>query len=174
MKRYVVVLLLLAAPARAQDIPLSKILVDGEGWKPARQDDPFAASLRKPEKPVARSILWRYEIDEQKNELVGNYSGPETVIRIETTKPTGIHRASGLTVSRDKSTLFGGDAEGKHVWAFRIEEDGKLTGGDRYCALRMKPGEKASGVKALTTDSVGCIYAATPLGVQIFDPTGRL
>src|SRR5262249_8334774 len=45
MKRYVIVLLLLAAPARAQDIPLSKILVEGEGWKPARQDDPFAASL---------------------------------------------------------------------------------------------------------------------------------
>ena len=56
----------------------------------------------------------------------------------------------------------------------RVEKDGSLTGLDRYYSLRVKPGEKASGVKAMVMDAGFLLYAATPLGVQVFDPTGRL
>jgi enterochelin esterase family protein len=38
----------------------------------------------------------------------------------------------------------------------------------------VRRGETASGVTALTVDDKGRVYACTPLGVQVFDPTGRL
>ncbi|HJZ56130.1 MAG TPA: hypothetical protein VKE74_14275, partial [Gemmataceae bacterium] len=38
---------------------------------------------------------------------------------------------------------------------------------------RVKPGQPPS-VTGLRVDKDGRIYAATPLGVQVFDPTGRL
>ncbi len=43
-----------------------------------------------------------------------------------------------------------------------------------YCPIRVKPGQKETRVTALTADKDGRIYAATPLGVQVFDPTGRM
>jgi enterochelin esterase family protein len=43
-----------------------------------------------------------------------------------------------------------------------------------YAPLRVKRGEKSIDVLGLTTDKDGRIYAATEIGVQVFDPTGRL
>ena len=83
-------------------------------------------------------------------------------------------RPAGIALWPDGRTLVVGDADGKHLWAFRAEKNGDLTCGDRYYALRVKPGTTASGVTALTVDSKGLLYAATPLGIQVFDPTGRL
>lgn len=81
---------------------------------------------------------------------------------------------SGLVLWPDQSTLVAGDAGGKYLWAFRIEKDGSLTCPEPYYPLRMRPGETASHVQGLTVDSAGRVYATTPLGLQIFDPTGRL
>jgi gluconolactonase len=94
--------------------------------------------------------------------------------RPEMRKLDGIACPSGVTLWPDRGTLVVGDAEGKHLWAFRVEEDGSLAHGDRYYALRVPRGETASGVTALTVDAAGRLYACTPLGVQVFDPTGRL
>src|SRR5262249_15620278 len=86
----------------------------------------------------------------------------------------GVGRPAGLALSPDDSTLFVGDAAGNSIWAFRVEKGGMLSAGEPYCPLRLKPGEKESGVTCVLTDAAGRIYAGTPLGVQIFDPTGRL
>jgi enterochelin esterase family protein len=171
MQRYAIVLLFLAVPARAQDIPLSRILIDGEGWRAA--NDEFATALKKPiPAEVKTNTSWKYHISDGKLTVVATGAqaiGPREI------KVPGLNRPSGLTLSADRTTLFVGDAEGKHIWAFRIENSGNLTGGDRYCPLRMKKkDDTTSGVATLATDAVGCIYAATPQGVQIFDPTGRL
>ena len=47
-------------------------------------------------------------------------------------------------------------------------------GENEYCPLRIKRGETAGGCTALCEDKEGRIYAATPIGIQVFDPTGRL
>ena len=68
-----------------------------------------------------------------------------------------------------------GDGGGKYLWAARIEKDGTLgILGSLLLASRQVRGETASGVNAMVMDTNYMLYASTPLGVQVFDPTGRL
>jgi sugar lactone lactonase YvrE len=122
MKRIALLLIISLAPAaHAQDMPLSQILIEGEGWTKSTGSRPEA-------KP-----------------------------------PT--------TLSPDGSTAFrwvsGGFVEARQT---KARESVPFA---PYCPLRVKKGE-APFVTALTTDRDGRIYAATPLGIQVFDPTGRL
>jgi enterochelin esterase family protein len=92
----------------------------------------------------------------------------------EPMRVTGVEKPICQVRSPDGETLFVGSAQGKYVWAFRVEKDGSFTAGQPYCSLRVPRGEKDMPVAELSVDNAGRIYAATPLGVQIFDPTGRL
>lgn len=80
---------------------------------------------------------------------------------------------SGLVFWKDGSTLVVGDGAGKHLYAYRVGEEGTLDAKEKYYTLRVRPKEP-SGVKALVIDNDRRLYAATNLGVQVFDPTGRL
>jgi sugar lactone lactonase YvrE len=86
----------------------------------------------------------------------------------------GIEQPTCKVLSPDNGTLFVASAIGRYVWAFRVENDGSLTAGQPYCSLRVSREQKDVPVAAMTLDSVGRVYAATPLGIQVFDPTGRL
>ncbi len=88
--------------------------------------------------------------------------------------PEKLSVPSGLVAWPDGGTLVVGDAKGNHLWAFKVEKDGKLSAGERYYPLRTKPDEIESHVTALAMDNENRLYACTPLGVQVFDPTGRL
>jgi hypothetical protein len=202
MKRFLIaaaVLLCATATGSAQDIPLSKILVEGEGWKVAAKDLPGVAVLNasptdvlvdlggplakirpdgKVEKLPAQGIgspavTFRgdviYQIDAENKSLVARWPDKR-----QAKKVNDLVKPSCLTLWPDESQLVIGDAGGKYLWTARIEKDGGLGGVDRYYSLRVKPGGKASGVKAMVMDAGNLLYAATPLGVQVFDPTGRL
>lgn len=86
----------------------------------------------------------------------------------EVSQPTCMVHSPG------RETVYVGSAVGKYVWAFRVEKDGSLSAGQPYCSLFARRGVKNMLVSALAVDRDGRIYAATPAGIQIFDPTGRL
>jgi len=154
MQRFTIaaaLLLLAASTARAQDTPLSDILIDGQGWKPV-------------DRSAAPALMVTKEL---------KVRGGHTV-RADDLKSAGLAEPSGLVLWPDGGTLVVGDAGGKHLWAFRLDRDGKPVDGERYYPLRVRAGEKVSGVRGLTIDHKGRVYACTPLGVQVFDPTGRL
>ena len=132
---FTALLLLVAAPAFAQDMPLSMFLLDGEGWT-----KPTTLRLATVQRPR----------------------------EIEGRRP----RAEAL--SPDGGTLFAEHPGGKAVWAYRVGRDGELSGGEPYCPLRRRIGQEQVAVTGLTTDTAGRVYAATPDGVQVFDPTGRM
>lgn len=233
-----VMLLVAAATGSAQDIPLSKILVEKEGWR--------ELATKKLQDLLVANIAWvhldfrygfigggpRLAADEcpritalrgESDGKVDVWQGPYCVtISVDGTlkrepvpfgwPPTvhedavlgpdsvrytlGYGEAKGLTIDWDKkrqevkleslttpwcltfwpdqSQLVIGDMGGSSLWVARVEKDGKVGTPDRYYSLRVKPGEKASGVKAMVMDAGNLLYAATPLGVQVFDPTGRL
>jgi gluconolactonase len=173
MKRFLIVGVLLALPvgaARSQDMPLSQIVIDGEGWKVVEKSAGF--SFRDPAalKSLAGNL---YMADTAQQMLrIGRTEGVSPVL--DELKPNGLRKPTCVLLWADESQLIVGDADDRYLWAFRVENDGKLGPGDRYYSLRVKKGQKASGVSALTQDSAGRVYACTPLGVQIFDPTGRL
>jgi len=101
---------------------------------------------------------------------------------------TGITGPNGITLSPDEGTLAVSDYAGEHVWAFRVNANGgTLSAKAPYMTLRrpLATGGKfvmhapvayvpASGGDGATSDSDGRYYVTSSLGVQIFDPTGRL
>ena len=96
--------------------------------------------------------------------------GNMTVVNAGTvTKPNGI------TLSPDQGTLAVSDYGGKYVWAFRIEADGTLAHPEGYMTMRtpVADPEVAKG-DGMATDAYGRWYVTTAVGLQMFDPTGRM
>lgn len=123
-----VLVLAASSPASAQDMPLSQILIDGEGWK----------------------------------KVEGKVDMPKQPGRVMAYSPEG-------------STVFEQWVRDEpFLRAAPVVEGGGGPTPARYAPLRTRRGESTITVTSLVTDRDGRIYAATDLGVQVFDPTGRL
>ncbi|MFN0050622.1 MAG: SMP-30/gluconolactonase/LRE family protein [Planctomycetales bacterium] len=84
-------------------------------------------------------------------------------------------RPNGVILWPDQGTLVVTDGTEPVLWTFRVERDGSLTGKERYYSpLQMQPGSDRTGSDGMTVDSVGRLYVTTRVGLQMFDPTGRL
>lgn len=86
----------------------------------------------------------------------------------------GISRPNGIILWPDQGTLVVTDFAGPYLWVFRVEADGSLSSKQPYYMPRLPQGKKESGADGMTIDSAGRLYAATFVGLQVFDPTGRL
>lgn len=86
----------------------------------------------------------------------------------------GIKQPNGLILSPDQGTLVVSDFGGTNLWAFRIDPDGGLSCKSPYMTVRAAVGKQASMGDGMTADAAGRYYVATEVGVQMFDPTGRL
>jgi sugar lactone lactonase YvrE/enterochelin esterase-like enzyme len=100
---------------------------------------------------------------------------------------TGLANPNGITLSPDQGTLAVSEHQGKHVWTFRINPDGALDAKGPYMTMRLPidpkaefpsseppPYRPAAQGDGMTSDAQGRYYVTSALGVQVFDPTGRL
>lgn len=100
---------------------------------------------------------------------------------------TGLAHPNGITLSPDQGTLAVSEHRGGSVWAFRVNPDGSLDAKAPYMTLRRPidpagefrfheppPLKAESGGDGMTSDTLGRYYVTTALGLQVFDPTGRL
>lgn len=100
---------------------------------------------------------------------------------------TGITRPNGIALSNDGGTLAVSDAGGENVWTFRLNPDGSLDAKMPTMTMRLPinpagesprneppPYQAASRGDGMAVDRVGRYYVTSALGVQVFDPTGRL
>jgi hypothetical protein len=143
------VLLFAVGAAGAQDMPLHEILKPGETWQPHAGGMP---AVDRPPQLAKRGLP--------------------------------VKEATCAVVGLGGSTLFVADATDRYVWAFRIEKDGTIGPGDRYVRMRVAGDDRRRKVtppeayradpSAMTIDAANRLYAATNLGIQVFDPTGRL
>lgn len=120
-------------------------------------------------------------------------TGAKKVTRIDPktgqtrTVDEGITGPNGIAFSPDGGTLAVSDYKGEFAWAFRLEVDGSLSGKSPYMTLRLPidpkgefkrqeppPVVSASKGDGMACDRAGRYYITSALGVQVFDPTGRL
>ncbi len=125
--------------------------------------------------------------------LLVTETGKRQVTRIDpatgklTAADTGITGPNGIALSNDAGTLTVSDYRGTHAWTFRVNADGSLDAKMPTMEMRMPidpkgdfrfheppPTLAASAGDGLAVDRTGRWYVTSALGVQIFDPTGRL
>ncbi|HEX8712594.1 MAG TPA: alpha/beta hydrolase-fold protein [Terracidiphilus sp.] len=89
-------------------------------------------------------------------------------------RKTGIQVPAGVTLSPDQAFLIVADAQSRYSWSFQIAGDGSLINGEPFYRLEMPEEDWSSHVVDVREDSTGQVYFATPLGIQVCMPNGRV
>jgi len=80
----------------------------------------------------------------------------------------------GIALSGDQAMLVVSDAESRFSWSFQIAKDGSLVNGEPFYRLEAPEIGWSSEVKSVAQDSIGQVYFATPMGVQLCEANGRM
>ncbi|WP_437205920.1 SMP-30/gluconolactonase/LRE family protein [Planctomicrobium sp. SH664] len=86
----------------------------------------------------------------------------------------GIKAPNGIIVSPDQTLLTVADSNGRFTYSFQIQPDGKLAYKQQYGWLHEPDQLGVSGADGMTVDTMGRLYVATLLGVQVLDQPGRV
>jgi gluconolactonase len=81
---------------------------------------------------------------------------------------------NGVILSPDEKTLYvipSGQAE---MMAYPVDAPSKLGSGRVFCTLKQPDGKRNTGGDGLTVDSKGNLYITSQLGLQVYDPVGKL
>ena len=81
---------------------------------------------------------------------------------------------SGVALSPDQAMLVVTDAQSRFSWSFQIAADGSLINGEPFYRLEMPEAGWMSGVQGATLDSIGQVYFASALGIQMCEANGRV
>ena len=85
-----------------------------------------------------------------------------------------IRFSNGITVSPDQSLLYVSDTKSHWVYSYQIQADGSLAAKQRYYHLHMPDTVDDSGADGMRCDTVGRLYVATRMGIQVCDQAGRV
>lgn len=113
-----------------------------------------------------------------KNVIYFTDTGKGQVVIVQTngqvrTGASGITRPNGIALSPDGKTLAVSEYGGTNVWTFTVEADGSLSGGKRTMNLHIPPKGDSQG-DGMTVDAQGRYYVTSAVGVQVFEPSGKL
>ncbi len=130
---------------------------------------------------AADGFVYITETKDQRVTRIEPQSGKTTVV------DTGINRPNGIALSGDGGTLAVSDSGGEYTWTLRVGDDGMLDAKMPTMTMRLPidpqatfpfneppPYMTASRGDGLAVDRAGRYYVTSAVGVQIFDPTGRL
>lgn len=86
---------------------------------------------------------------------------------------------SGLSLSPDQAMLAVSDGQTRYSWSFQIAKDGSLINGEPFYRLYVPELSRDSGVAGVAVagvsmDSIGQVYFASPLGIQVTEQNGRV
>jgi enterochelin esterase family protein len=86
----------------------------------------------------------------------------------------GINKPNGIGLSPDGKFLIVSEYGGTNAWSFVVNADGTLWAGERFMNLRTPTGRADSGGDGMTVDAEGRPFITSHVGIQMFDPIGRL
>ena len=84
-----------------------------------------------------------------------------------------IAKPSAITLSPDQSMLDIGDKQTRFNWSFQIAGDGTLVNGEPFFRVDMPELATMSSVSGATVDSIGQVYWADAMGIQMCEQNGR-
>jgi len=115
-------------------------------------------SFRAP-KPMPQNKLGVYYVDSNGKvaRLVDNLPNP-----------------NGVLLSVDEKTLYVIPTGTADMMAYPIEAPGKIGKGKVFCSLQQAEGKKGGGGDGATIDTKGNLYITSGIGLQVFDPAGKL
>jgi gluconolactonase len=87
---------------------------------------------------------------------------------------TGVEFPAGLCLTPDQSLLLVSDMVGQLVFSFQIQNDGTLAHRQRYFHLHQPDDPHGSAADGMCVDTLGRLYVASAMGVQICDQAGRV
>lgn len=82
--------------------------------------------------------------------------------------------ATGLTLSPDQAMLAVTDSREHYAWSLQIGPDGALSNGEPYYRLYVPELAPSNGIDGVTMDSIGQVYFASVLGIQVTEQNGRV
>lgn len=85
-----------------------------------------------------------------------------------------IAHPNGIGLSADDSLLLIDDPTSRWVWSFQLQRDGALAGDEPFYRLESRDDSSATGASAMAVDTLGYLYVATRLGIQVCDQPGRV
>ena len=86
----------------------------------------------------------------------------------------GIPFPNGIRLTPDQAFLLVDDPDNRWVWLFQVQPDGSLANGNSYYRLEMPDESSATGAAGMAVDTDGWLYVASKMGIQVFDPIGRI
>jgi gluconolactonase len=81
---------------------------------------------------------------------------------------------TSAALSPDQAMLIVTDGQARFSWSFQVAPDGSLINGEPFYRLELPEAGWMSGVRGVTEDSIGQVYFATPLGIQVCEANGRV
>jgi gluconolactonase len=81
---------------------------------------------------------------------------------------------NGVILSPDEKTLYVIPSQQAEMMAYPVEAPGKLGKGRVFCTLKQAEGKSGTGGDGLTVDSKGNLYITSGLGLQVYNPEGKL
>lgn len=85
-----------------------------------------------------------------------------------------LRRANGIRLSADQSLLLVDDADSRWVWSFQLQTGKPLIDVEPFYHLESRDDESATRAAGMTVDTLGYLYVATRLGIQVCDQPGRV
>jgi gluconolactonase len=81
---------------------------------------------------------------------------------------------NGVRLSPDEKTLYVIPTGQAEMMAYPVESPGKLGKGKVFCTLEQPKGKKGTGGDGMTVDTKGNLYITSNLGLQVFNPEGKM
>ncbi len=106
-----------------------------------------------------------------------SYSGKVWLIRPEgksSVVAEGLNGPAGICLTPDGLWLCVAEAQGHHAYSYRVQPNGDLQDGEPFYWLHVPDSANDSGTTQVCMDRQGWAYAATRMGIQVFDRNGRV
>lgn len=86
----------------------------------------------------------------------------------------GIEAPAGVLLWPGQAFLVIDRPAGRGIWWYQAQPDGSLTNGDSLYRLETRDDSLATDAGGMAVDTEGFLYVPTNLGIQVFDPPGRV